>query len=203
MVEAVAKPDRVELALRPLAGIARPGKFERDRDILDRGLGFAPQLQATLRRRGIAATVADGGVSGDTSQGGRARLAWTLDGLPRKPDLVIVELGANDMLRAIDPGLTRANLDAMLNELDRRGIKAVIAGMRAAPNLDPAYIAAFEKIYPDLAGRHGAALYPFFLEGVAGQRTRVQGDGLHPTFAGIKAIVAGIIPTIERSLGGN
>ena len=116
---------------------------------LDRGLGFAPQLQATLRRHGIAATVVDGGVSGDTSQAGRARLGWTLDGLPRKPDLVIVELGANDMLRGLDPALTRANLDAILAELKRRKIKVVLAGMRAAPNLDPAYIAPFEAIYPD------------------------------------------------------
>ena len=87
---------------------------------LDRGLGFAPQLQASLRRHGIAATVVDGGVSGDTSQAGRARLGWTLDGLPRKPELVIVELGANDMLRALDPALTRANLDFILTELGRR-----------------------------------------------------------------------------------
>ena len=168
---------------------------------LDRGLGFAPQLQATLRRHGIAATVFDGGVSGDTTQAGRARLGWTLDGLPRKPDLVILELGANDMLRGLDPALTRANLDAMLAEFDKRGIKVVIAGMRAAPNLDPAYIAAFEKIFPDLAAKHRAALYPFFLDGVAGQKGQVQGDQLHPTFAGIKTIVIAILPTIKRALG--
>jgi acyl-CoA thioesterase-1 len=168
---------------------------------LDRGLGFAPQLQATLRRHGIAATVADGGVSGDTSQAGLARLGWTLDGLGKKPDLVIVELGANDMLRGLDPKLTRANLDAILNELDRRRIKVVLAGMRAAPNLDPGYIASFERMYPDLARKHGATLYPFFLDGVAGQRALVQGDGLHPIFAGIKTIVGRITPTITRALG--
>jgi acyl-CoA thioesterase-1 len=167
---------------------------------LEPGLGFAPQLQATLRRHGIAATVADGGVSGDTSQAGRARLGWTLDGLPRKPDLVIVELGANDMLRGLDPRLTRANLDAILAELERRGIPVLLAGMRAAPNLDPAYIAAFEKLYPELAARHRAALYPFFLDGVAGQQGMVQGDGMHPTFAGVKAIVTRIVPTVKRSL---
>lgn len=168
---------------------------------LDRGLGFAPQLQATLRRHGIAASVTDGGVSGDTSQAGLARLGWTLDGLGRKPDLVIVELGANDMLRGLDPTLTRTNLDAILKELERRRIKVVLAGMRAAPNLDPAYIASFERVYPDLARRHGATLYPFFLDGVAGQRALVQGDGMHPTFAGIKTIVTRITPTIERALG--
>ena len=97
---------------------------------LEPGLGFAPQLQATLRRHGIAATVADGGVSGDTSQAGRARLGWTLDGMARKPDLVIVELGANDMLRGLNPRLTRANLVAILTELDRRRIPVLLAGMR-------------------------------------------------------------------------
>ena len=167
---------------------------------LDRGLGFAPQLQATLRRHGIAATVADGGVSGDTSQAGLARLGWTLDGLGRKPDLVIVELGANDMLRGLDPKLTRANLDAIMKQLAARRIKVVLAGMRAAPNLDPGYINSFETIYPDLAKRYGATLYPFFLDGVAGNAALNQSDGLHPTFGGIKTIVTRITPTIKRAL---
>jgi len=167
---------------------------------LDSGLGFAPQLQASLRRHGVAATVVDGGVSGDTTQAGRARLGWTLDGLPRKPDLIIVELGANDMLRALDPQLTKANLDAILIELERRKIKTVLAGMRAAPNLDPAYIAAFDAIYRDLSAKHRATLYPFFLDGVAGQAGMVQQDAMHPTFAGVKTIVTRILPTIKRAL---
>ncbi len=167
---------------------------------LDRGLGFAPQLQASLRRHGLAATVVDGGVSGDTSQAGSARLGWTLDGLPRNPDLVIVELGANDMLRALDPTLTRKNLDAILTELDRRKIKTVLAGMRAAPNLDPAYIAKFEAMYRDLAAKHDATLYPFFLDGAAGQAGMMQSDGMHPTFAGVKKIVTGILPMVKRAL---
>ena len=96
-------------------------------------------------------TVVDGGVSGDTSEAGKARLGWTIDGLERKPDLVILELGANDMLRGLDPALTEANLDAMLAELKRRQIPVLVAGMRAAPNLDPAYVARFEAIYPALA----------------------------------------------------
>ena len=168
---------------------------------LDRGLGFAPQLQATLRRHGIAATVADGGVSGDTTTGGRARLGWTLDGLGRTPDLVIVELGGNDMLRTIDPAIARANLDAILAELDRRRIPVLVAGMRAAPNLDPAYRAKYEAIFPELAKAHGAALYPFFLDGVAGQAGMQQADGLHPTFAGVKRIVTGILPRVLAALG--
>jgi acyl-CoA thioesterase-1 len=167
---------------------------------LDRGLGFAPQLQASLRRHGIAATVIDGGVSGDTSQAGRARLGWTLDGLARKPDLVIVELGGNDMLRGLDPALTRANLDQILTELKRRQIKVVLAGMRAAPSLGPAYVAKFEPIYPELAAKLGATLYPFFLENVVGRTGMMQGDGIHPTFAGIKTIVTGILPTVKQAL---
>ena len=167
---------------------------------LDTGLGFAPQLQATLRRHGIAAQVVDGGVSGDTSEAGKARLGWTLDGLPRKPDLVIVELGANDMLRGLDPALTRANLDSILTELKRRNIKVLVAGMRAAPNLDPAYVSRFEPIYGELAGSSGAALYPFFLDGVAGQKVMTQPEGMHTTFVGVKRIATGITPAVKKAL---
>ena len=168
---------------------------------LDAGLGFAPQLQAMLRRHGIAAVVADGGVSGDTSEAAKARIGWTLDGLPRKPDLVIVELGANDMLRVLDPALTRANLEAIMVELKRRDIKVLVAGMRAAPNLDPGYVARFEAIYPRLARENGSAIYPFFMEGVAGQKGMIQQDGMHPTFAGVKRIVTGITPAVKAALG--
>lgn len=167
---------------------------------LDQGLGFAPQLQATLRRHGIKAEVVDGGVSGDTTAAGKARLGWTLDGLARKPDLVIVELGANDMLRALDPNLSEANLDAMLTELNRRQIPVLLAGMRASRNLDQAYIARFEAIYPTLARRQGVPLYPFFLEGVAAQPGMTQPDGSHPTFAGVKRIVTGITPAVKQAL---
>ncbi|HET9337226.1 MAG TPA: arylesterase [Sphingomicrobium sp.] len=167
---------------------------------LDQGLGFAPQLQATLRRHGIAAQVVDGGVSGDTSEAGKARLAWTLDGLDRKPDLVVLELGANDMLRGLDPGLTDANLDSMLTELRRRRIPVLLAGMRGAPNLDPAYVARFEAIYPALARRHEVAIYPFFLDGVAAQPGMQLPDGMHPTFQGVKRIVTGITPAVKLAL---
>ena len=167
---------------------------------LDQGLGFAPQLQATLRRQGIAATVVDGGVSGDTSEAGKARLGWTIDGLSRKPDLVILELGANDMLRGLDPTLTERNVDAILSELGKRRIKVLVAGMRGAPNLDPGYVKRFEAIYPGLARRHVADLYPFFLEGVAAQPGMQQADGMHPTFAGVKRIVKGIAPQVEKAL---
>lgn len=167
---------------------------------LDQGLGFVPQLQATLRRHGIAAQVVDGGVSGDTSEAGKARLGWTLDGLERKPDLVMVELGANDMLRGLDPGLTEKNLDSILSELKRRRIPVLLSGMRAAPNLDPAYIKRFDAMYPALARRHGAAFYPFFLDGVAARTGMQQADGMHPTFAGVKRIVTGITPSVKQAL---
>ena len=167
---------------------------------LEQGLGFAPQLQATLRRHGIKADVVDGGVSGDTTEAGKARLGWTIDGLKRKPDLVIMELGANDMLRGLDPGLPEANLDQMLAELKKRDIPVLLAGMRSARNLDRAYIARFEAIYPALASKHGVPLYPFFLEGVAAQRGMTQQDGTHPTYAGVKRIVTGITPAVKQAL---
>ena len=168
---------------------------------LDQGLGFAPQLQATLRRHGIAARVANGGVSGDTTAAGRARLAWTLDGLGEKPDLVIVELGANDMLRSVDPAETRRNLDAILAELRRRQIPALVAGMRAARNADPEYLARFEAIFPELAAQYAVPLYPFFLNGVAAVAGMTLADRLHPNFAGVKAIVSGIVGPVKAALG--
>ena len=120
--------------------------------------------------------------------------------MPDGTDLVILELGANDMLRGLDPKLTETNLDAMLAELKRRQMKVLLTGMRAAPNLDPAYIARFEAIYSSLARKHGAALYPFFLEGVAAQQGMIQADGMHPTFEGVKRIVVGITPEVKRAL---
>jgi len=167
---------------------------------LGRGLGFAPQLEAALRRHGIKATVHDAGVSGDTSSGGRARLGWTLEGLPRKPDLAIVELGANDMLRGVDPGVTEANIDAIVGELDKRGIPVLVAGMLSAPNLDPRYRSRFDGIFPTVARRYDATLYPFFLQGVVGNRSLSLPDGVHPNFEGIKRIVTGILPTVQRAL---
>ena len=168
---------------------------------LEQGLGFAPQLQATLRRHGIKAEVVDGGVSGDTSEAGKARLGWTLDGLQRKPDLVIVELGANDMLRGLDPGLTEANLDSVLTELKRRNVPVLLAGMRGAPNLDPAYVARFEAIFPALANKHGVPLYPFFLDGVATDPKLNLPDGMHPNEAGVAEIVRRILPHVMAAAG--
>ena len=164
------------------------------------GLGFAPQLEATLRRHGLRAFVADAGVSGNTAAQGRARLRWTLDGLPEKPDLAIVALGANDMLRGLPPAQTRADLDAILAELTRRGIPVLIAGMRAAPNLGPDFRADYEAIFPGLARKYGAALYPFFLAGVAGEAALALPDRMHPNFQGIKRMVSGITPAVLKAL---
>lgn len=162
--------------------------------------GFTAQLQAELRRRGVPATVRNGGVSGDTTAQGRARLLWGLRGLGAKPDLVIVELGANDMLRGLPPEQAAANLDAILSELRKRRIPILLAGMRAAPNLGPNYRRAFDTMYPRLAAAHGARLYPFFLDGVAGNRSLLQADGLHPNAQGVALIVRRMLPSVTASL---
>nr|WP_245832728.1 arylesterase [Sphingomonas mucosissima] len=162
--------------------------------------GFPVRLQAALRRTGIAATVRNGGIAGDTSAQGRARLAWGLRGLGRKPDLVIVELGANDMLRGMPPSATEKNLDLVLRELKRRDIRVLFVGMRAAPNLGAAYQTNFEGLYPRLAQRHQVPLYPFFLEGVAGNQALFQADGRHPNARGVDIIVRRILPAVRDAL---
>ena len=168
---------------------------------LNPGLGFAPQLQASLRRHGIAARVADGGVSGDTSAAARARIGWTLDGLGEKPDLVIIELGANDMLRSVDPVETERNLGAILVELKRRRIPVLLAGMRAARNADPNYIRRFEAIFPALAAKYDVGFYPFFLDGVATVEGMSLPDGMHPNFRGVKEIVTRLTGPVKAALG--
>lgn len=165
------------------------------------GQGFAPRLEASLRAQRIPARVHNAGVSGDTTAAGKARLGWVLNALKAKPDLVIVELGGNDMLRGIPPAQTRANLDAIVTELKRRNIRVVIAGMLASPNMGPAYGRAFNTLYPALARKHGATLYPFFMRGVAGNRALLLKDGVHPTPQGVNVIVRGILPAVRQALG--
>ncbi len=162
--------------------------------------GFPVRLQAALRRAGIRATVRNGGIAGDTSAQGRARLAWGLRGLGRKPDLVLVELGANDMLRGLPPSATERNLDLILRELKRRDIPVLFVGMRAAPNLGAAYRRSFESLYPRLARRHAVPLYPFFLDSVAGNQALFQADGRHPNARGVEVIVRRILPTVRKAL---
>lgn len=163
--------------------------------------GFTTQLEAGLRRAGVPATVRNGGVSGDTSAQGKARLLWGLRGLGVKPDLVIVELGANDMLRGLPTDQAAANLDAILAELQRRGIRTLVAGMKAPPNLGPNYRRAFDGMYPALAAKYNARLYPFFLDGVAGNRALIQADGLHPNPKGVSIIVGKMVPAVKAALG--
>ncbi|MDF0545868.1 arylesterase [Sphingobium sp. H39-3-25] len=169
---------------------------------LAQGEGFAPALERGLVARGVKARVFNAGVSGDTSAAGLARLGFTLDGLDRKPDLIIVGLGANDMLRGLSPEATRSNLDAILIELKKRGIPAMLAGMLAAPNMGRDYATAFNPIYPDLAKKYGLPLYPFFLDGVLGHRELMLPDGMHPNPAGVDAIVTRISPIVATDLAG-
>lgn len=167
---------------------------------LPKDQGFAPQLEDMLRRNGVPARVVNAGVSGNTAGQGRARLKWTLDGLKEKPDLAVVGLGANDLLRGFPPAQTRKDLDAILAELKRRGIRIVIAGMMAPPNLGARYMLEYNSIFPDLARRYDAPLYPFFLAGVAGNPALCLPDRIHPNFQGIKRMVSGIGPTVLRAL---
>ncbi|MHB9881232.1 arylesterase [Pacificimonas sp. ICDLI1SI03] len=167
---------------------------------LDQGDGFAPQLERELGERGIDARVIGAGVSGDTSRGGLQRIGWTLDNLPVKPDLVIVELGANDMLRNLDPKQTLRNLNGIIEEIDRRGIDVLIAGMLATPNVGEERFRYFNRIYPFLARRHDVPLYPFFLRGVAMRQKYLLEDYLHPNAEGVKIIVEGIAPSVVQAL---
>jgi acyl-CoA thioesterase-1 len=159
------------------------------------GLGFIDQLEAALKERGHAVDVVDAAVSGDTASAGLARLDWVVD---ETVDAAIVELGANDMLRGIDPAVTEAALGSILDRLQERGIPVLLAGMRAAPNLGPEYQARFDRIYPAVAERQGALLYPFFLEGVAANAALNLGDGMHPNADGVGVIVPGILPLVEE-----
>jgi acyl-CoA thioesterase I len=165
--------------------------------------GFTTKLQAALRRAGVAATVRNGGVAGDTAAQARARLRWGLRGLGATPDLVIVELGANDMLRGLPVAQAKANLDAILTELQARHIRVLLAGMRAAPNLGRDYGRAFDGVYPALAKAHAIPRYPFFLDGVAGNRALLQADGMHPNARGVDILVAQMLPSVRSALKAN
>ena len=157
-------------------------------------------VEKALWARGINAQVVNAGVSGDTTAAARARLAFVLDAQPRTPDLVAVGLGGNDMLRGLSPADARANIDAILTELDRRKIPALLTGMLAAPNLGADYARDFNAIFPALAKKHGAALVPFFLQPVVGRPDLIQPDHVHPTARGIELIVADTVDDVEKAL---
>ncbi len=156
---------------------------------------FPAQLQRALRARGHDVTVANAGVSGDTSAGGLARLDWAV---PNNADAVILELGGNDALRGIDPVKTYEALTKIIHKLKNRGIHVLIAGMKAPPNMGREYVETFNRIYPYLSETHGMLLYPFILDGVAGNPRLNQRDGIHPTAKGIAIIVKRILPSVEK-----
>jgi acyl-CoA thioesterase-1 len=189
--------------MMPLGVVAaeRPVKIVAFGDSLTAGYNlpgsaaFPAKLEKALKAKGVTVEIANAGVSGDTASGGLARLDWSV---PDGTEAVIVELGANDMLRGTDPAITRNALEEIVRRLTERGIPVLLAGMRAIPNLGVDYVAGFETIYPDLAKKYDLLAYPFFLDGIAGDAKFNQRDGLHPTAGGVDRIVAGILPKVEE-----
>ncbi len=162
---------------------------------LNPGEGFTEKLQKLLREKGHDVVIVNAGVSGDTSSGGLSRLDWSI---PDGTQLVILELGANDMLRGVSPEITEKNLDAMLARLKERSIPVLLAGMRAAPNLGPEYQSAFDGIFPKLAAKYAVPLYPFFLDQVAGDASLQLDDHMHPNASGIDRMVELVAPEVEK-----
>lgn len=167
---------------------------------LEEGESYPTKLEAALRARGINARIANAGVSGDTTAGGLQRLEFALDNQSRPPELVIISLGGNDMLRGLSPDQTRANLDAMLSILRERKIPVLLLGMLAAPNLGEDYAESFNPIYPVLARKHDAGLVPFFLQPLMDRPDLVQEDHIHPTAVGIEMLVADSIDEVIGTL---
>ncbi len=194
----------VRLAGAALAGEGEPVKLVVLGDSLSAGLGlsvvdaFPAKLQKALRDKGIAVDIGNAGVSGDTASGGRDRLDWSV---PEGTQGVILELGANDALRGTDPAVTKGALSDILTRLKARGVPVLLCGMLAPPNYGKDYTDRFNAMYPDLAKSFGVPLYPFFLDGVAGDAKLNQADGIHPTPAGVDIIVKIIMPTVEAFLG--
>jgi acyl-CoA thioesterase-1 len=184
---------------------AAPFKLVVLGDSLSAGLGlkaadaFPAQLQKALAASHPGVTVVNAGVSGDTASDGLARLDWSVG---PEAGAVILELGANDALRGIDPAATRAALDAILARLEARHIPVLLAGMRAPPNMGDTYGAAFNSIFPELARSRGVPFYPFFLEGVAADAKLEQADGIHPNAAGVLVIVGRMLPAVEALIAG-
>jgi acyl-CoA thioesterase-1 len=188
----------------PAVRVAKPIKMVVLGDSLSAGLGlsasaaFPERLQKSLKSKGIEVDMVNAGVSGDTSSGGRDRLDWSV---PAGTEAVLVELGANDALRGVDPSVTRAALTEIVTRLKARGIAVLLCGMVAPPNYGSDYSARFNAIYPELAKSFAVPLYPFFLEGVATDARLNQADGMHPTAEGVDVIVKNILPTVEAFLG--
>jgi acyl-CoA thioesterase-1 len=192
------------LAQTTAAAPAKPIKMVVLGDSLSAGYGlpaeaaFPARLQKALANKGIKVDMVNAGVSGDTASGGRDRLDWSV---PEGTEAVIVELGANDALRGIDPAVTRAALSDILTRLKARNIAVLLCGMLAPPNYGQEYAARFNAIYPELAKSFGVPLYPFFLEGVAAEAKLNQADGIHPTAEGVDLVVKNILPMVEAWIG--
>lgn len=193
-----------------LAGLAGPAAAEPTQIValgdslmagyqLEPGRSFPEKLEEALKARGHDVVIANAGVSGDTTGGGLERLDWSI---PDGTDLVLLGLGANDMLRGLRPDLTQANLSRMVESLQARGIEILLVGMLAAPNLGPDYGERFNAIYPRLAEEYGLTLYPFFLDGVAGEAPLLLDDGMHPNAEGVEQMVERILPAVEEMLPG-
>jgi acyl-CoA thioesterase-1 len=182
----------------------RPIKIVALGDSLTAGFGlpveaaFPTKLAEALKAKGVAVTITNAGVSGDTVSGGLGRLDWSV---PDGTEAVILELGANDALRGHDPKVTKPALDAILRKLADRHIPVLLAGMRAPRNMGLDYARDFDAIFPALASTHPVVFYPFFLDGVAADPKLNQGDGLHPNAAGVDVIVARILPKVEELIG--
>jgi acyl-CoA thioesterase-1 len=173
-------------------------------DSLTAGYGLAPseafpvKLEAALRAKGIDVKVVNAGVSGDTARDGASRLDWSLTD---EVNAVIVELGANDALRGLPPQQAEAAIGEVLTKLEQKKLPVLLAGMRAPPNMGPKYQADFDNMYSRLARKHGALLYPFFLDGVAADAKLNQGDGIHPNAQGVDLIVSRLLPSVEGLIG--
>jgi acyl-CoA thioesterase-1 len=180
---------------------ARPVRVVVLGDSLSAGLGLVAnealpaKLEKALKAQGLDVAIENAGVSGDTASGGLGRLDWSV---PEGTDAVIIELGANDALRGIDPKVTRAALETIIRRLKQRRVAVLLAGMLAPRNFGAEYVTAFDPIYPDLAAAHDVILYPFILDGVAGDQALNQRDGLHPTAAGVDIMVARMLPKVEE-----
>ena len=161
---------------------------------------YPARLETALRARGVNARISNASVSGDTSAAALQRLTFTLDNQAEAPDLAIVELGGNDLLRGLAPKETKANLTAILEELKRRKIPVLLMGMRAPPNLGVVYQREFDRIYPELAREYGAALVPFFLAAIYDKPDLLQEDNIHPTPHGIEELVAATADDVAKAV---